>query len=136
MIHAQRFSVVPKKSPYAFLGLTGVETDPHPKLQVRLRLHRSCDRTSRGFEHRAHAIARVLEHTTPRRLDPTPQHDIMGRECGLHPGRVFLPPLRGGFDIGEQERHGPTRTDPHVTQRTGESPRLLRRSQARRVSGG
>ena len=100
----------------ALVRLTGVKSDAQAQRE-RLRLrderplnhHRCSDRLTRRSERRCERVARPREHDTgstrDRRLDET----VVDPQRPIHCRRIPIPQIRRTLDVGEQERHRPSR---------------------------
>ena len=85
-------------------GFTGRNTHPYRQSDRTLCGHCGVDRVPRRSEDRAHAVACVFEQRAAVRRNGFSENGIMGGKCFAHRVRFGLPPSRGAFDVGEQER--------------------------------
>ncbi len=99
----------------ASFGGAGVDGHPHPQRRGRLPLlalqnplagHGRRHRCGRGREGGAQPVPCVGEDTAAGPLHLGPEQVVVAGEVGGHRLAVALPPLRAGFDVGEQKRDG------------------------------
>jgi hypothetical protein len=100
--------------------LSDPRVQPHPDLERLgkrplldderlLRVERRRHRIRCGAERRMETITRGLDDVTVALLDRIPQDLIMAGQRRAHRLRVLLPQARRALEIGEQERHRPSR---------------------------
>ena len=90
-------------------GFAGRDPHAHWQLQVPLGIHRGVDGGLRGAEGGAYPVTGMLEYPTAVTCYGTTQHFVVGSQRSPHSARVFLPPLCGSLDVGEQESDDATR---------------------------